>query len=172
MKNQNMLASLAVCLLGMMVCAGSSQAAAKKISGGTISATITLTEDSELVGDVRCTVVGAPCIAFGASDIKLRLNGFTMTGTSPGCTPATSFDDGIDVIQMNDVTILGPGLIQKFGGFGVLLASESGATIRGITVTDSCFSGIILAGATDSEIVGNTSVRNSIGSEGGPCGGT
>jgi hypothetical protein len=95
-----------------------------------------------------------------------------MTGTSPGCTPATSFDDGVDVIQMNGVSILGPGLIQKFGGFGIFLASESDVKVRGITATDSCFSGIFLGGVTDSEIEGNTSVRNSMGSEGGPCGGT
>ena len=171
MKNRNTLACFAVSLLGLIICAGPLQAAEKKISG-TISTTLTLTQDSKLVGNVTCTVVGAPCIAFGAPNIELHLNGFTMTGTSPGCTPATSFDDGIDVIQQNNVTILGPGLIQKFGGFGVLLASESGATIHGITVTDSCFSGIILVGATESEIEGNTSVRNAMGSEGGPCGGT
>ena len=170
MNNRNTFACLAVSLLGLIVCAGPSQAAETKISG-TISTTVTLTQDSELVGDVTCMVVGGPCIASAAPNIKLRLNGFTMTGTIPGCTTATSFDDGIDVLT-NDVTILGPGLIQKFGGLGVLLASVSGATVRGITVTDSCFSGILLAGATDSEIEGNTSVRNAMGSEDNPCGGT
>ncbi|HUD64300.1 MAG TPA: right-handed parallel beta-helix repeat-containing protein [Candidatus Sulfotelmatobacter sp.] len=170
MKNRNTLACLAVPLLGLILSAGSSQAAETKISG-TISTTVTITQDSELVGDVTCKVVGGPCIASGAPNITLRLNGFRMTGTIPSCTPATSSNDGIDVLT-NDVTILGPGLIQKFGGFGILLFSESGATVRGITVTDSCFSGIILAGATDSDIEGNTSVRNAMGSEGAPCGGT
>jgi hypothetical protein len=171
MKNRNTLACFAGSLLGLMICAGPSQAAEKKISG-TISTTLTLTQDSELVGNVTCAVSGGPCIQFGAQNIKLRLNGFTMSGTSAGCTAATSFNDGIDVIQLNDVTILGPGLIQTFSGFGVYMASESGVTIRGITVTDSCFSGIFLGDVTDSEIEGNTSVRNSIGSEGNPCGGT
>ena len=171
MKTRNTLACFAVSLLGLTMCAVPSQAADKKISG-TVSSTLTLTQDSELVGDVTCTVAGAPCIAFGAPNITLRLNGFTMTGTIPGCTPDTSFNDGIDVIQQNDATILGPGLIKKFGGFGVFLASESGVKIRGITVTDSCFSGIFLGSVTESEIEGNTSVRNSMGSEGGPCGGT
>lgn len=170
MKNWNTLACLAVPLLGLILSAESSQAAQTKISG-TISTTVTITQDSELVGDVTCKVVGGPCIASGAPNITLRLNGFTMTGTIPGCTPDTSSNDGIDVLT-NDVTILGPGLIQKFGGFGILLLTESGATVRGITVTDSCFSGIILAGATDSDIERNTSVRNAMGSEGAPCGGT
>src|SRR5439155_24542036 len=31
--------------------------------GGTISATLTITEDSQLVDDVTCTVTGAPCIS-------------------------------------------------------------------------------------------------------------
>jgi len=171
MKNRRSLACFAISVLALMICAGTSQAAETKISG-TISKTVTLTQDSELVGDVTCKVVGGPCIAFGAGGIKLRLNSFTMTGTSPGCTPATSFDDGMDVIQTSDVTILGPGLIRNFGGFGIFLASESDVQIRGITVTDSCFSGIFLGAVTDSEIEGNTSVRNSIGSEGAPCGGT
>jgi hypothetical protein len=170
MNNRNTLACLAVSLLGLILCARPSQAAETKISG-TISTTVTLTQDSELVGDVTCNVVGGPCIASGVPNITLRLKGFTMTGTIPGCTPATSSNDGIDVLT-NDVTILGPGLIQKFGGFGVLLASVGGATVRGITVTDSCFSGILLAGATDSDIEGNTSVRNAMGSEDNPCGGT
>lgn len=168
MKNRNTLACLAVSLLGLILCAGP-QAAAKKISG-TISTTLTITQDSELVGDVTCAVAGGPCIASGAADIQLRLNGHTMTGTIPGCTPDTSSNDGIDVLT-NGVTILGPGLIQKFGGFGVLLVS-SGATVRGITVTDSCFSGILLAGATNSIVEANTSVRNAMGSEDNPCGGT
>jgi nitrous oxidase accessory protein NosD len=170
MKNRNTIACFAVSLLGLIIFAAPSQAAETKISG-TISTTLTLTQDGELVGNVMCSVVGGPCIAFGAQNIKLRLNGFTMTGTIPGCTVATSSNDGIDV-TMNDVTILGPGLIQKFGGAGVLLLSESGAKVRGITVTDSCFSGILLVGATDSEIEGNTSVRNAMGSEDNPCGGT
>lgn len=169
MNNGKTLACLAVSLLGLILYAGRSQGAETKI-GGTISTTVTLTQDSELVGDVTCMVVGGPCIASGAPNIKLRLHGFTMTGTIPGCTVATSLNDGIDVLT-NDVTILGPGLIQKFGGFGVFL-SASGATVRGITVTDSCFSGIVMVGATDSEVEGNTSVRNAKGSEDNPCGGT
>lgn len=169
MKNRNTLACFAGSLLGLIFCAGPSQATETKI-GGTISTTVTITQDSELVGNVTCKVVGGPCIATGAPNITLRLNGFTMTGTIPGCTEATSSNDGIDV-TMNDVTILGPGLIRQFGGAGILLLSD-GAKVRGITVTNSCFSGILLVGATDSEIEGNTSVRNAMGSEDNPCGGT
>ena len=45
--------------------------------GGTISSTLTIIEDSQLVDDVICTVTGAPCIAIGAPNVKLELNGFT-----------------------------------------------------------------------------------------------
>ena len=48
--------------------------------GGTITGTLTITEDSQLVDDVTCTLTGAPCIAIGAPNITLNLNGFTMTG--------------------------------------------------------------------------------------------
>jgi hypothetical protein len=156
----------------LLLCAGRAQAT--DISG-TISTTLTISDDSGLVGDVTCMVAGGPCIAFGASGIKLRLNGFTITGPDvppAGCKPATSADDGIDVVGFQDVAILGPGLVEKFGGFGIFLQGDSKARVEGITASDNCFSGIILVGTTDSDIVRNVYVRNSIGSEGAPCGGT
>ena len=48
--------------------------------GGTISKTLTITEDSQLVEDVTCVVNDAPCIAIGAPNVTLELNGFTITG--------------------------------------------------------------------------------------------
>jgi hypothetical protein len=173
MKNRNTLACLAVSLLGGIIFAGPSQAAETKISG-TISTTLTLTEDSELVGDVTCAVAGASCIQFGASGIKLRLNGHTITEQITGCTPATSSQDGIDVFitGLHDVAILGPGLVQKFGGLGIGIGAASKVKVEGVTTSDNCFSGIYLGGTTDSDIVKNVSVRNSIGSESFPCGGT
>lgn len=156
----------------LLLCTGRAQATDIM---GPISTTLTIFDDSELVGDVTCTVAGGPCIAFGASGIKLRLNGFTITGPDvppAGCKPATSSDDGIDVIGLHDVAILGPGLVEKFGGFGIFLLQDSKVSIEGTTMSDNCFSGIILVATTDSDIVRNVSVRNSIGSEGAPCGGT
>lgn len=154
---------------GLLVCGARAQA--NGISG-TISTTLTVSEDSELAGDVTCKVAGAPCIVIGASGIKLRLNGFAITEDITGCTPATSFQDGIDVIGRHDVAILGPGLVQKFGGFGIFLGGSTRVTVERVTASDNCFSGILLGGTTDSDIERNVSVRNSIGSEGAPCGGT
>ena len=156
-------------VLGLLVCGARAQA--NGISG-TISTTLTVSEDSELAGDVTCKVAGAPCIVIGASGVKLRLNGFAITEDITGCTPATSFQDGIDVIGQHDVAILGPGLVQKFGGLGIFLFGSTRVRVEGVTATDSCFSGILLAGTTDSDIERNVSVRNSMGSEGNPCGGT
>jgi hypothetical protein len=144
---------------------------AREISG-TISSTLTVFDDSELVGDVTCMVPGAPCIALGAPGIKLRLNGFKITEESVGCTPGTSSQDGVDVIGLHDAAILGPGLVQKFGGFGIFIQGATKIKIEGVTASDNCFSGIILVATTDSDIERNLSVRNSIGSEGAPCGGT
>lgn len=153
----------------VLFCAGRSSAT--EISG-TISTTLTIFDDSEVTGDVTCMVAGAPCIVLGASGIKLRLNGFTITENIPGCTPGTSGQDGIDVVGLHDVAILGPGLVEKFGGFGVFVQGATKIKVAGITASDNCFSGIILAGTTDSDIERNVSVRNSTGSEGAPCGGT
>lgn len=146
-------------------------AQAKKISG-IISSTLTIVDDSELVGNVTCTVEGGPCIVIGASNITLLLRGFTISTAPATCTPDTSFNDAIDVIGMSNVAIRGPGLVQAFGGFGIFLFDDSKIKVQQVTITDSCFSGIFLGATSDSDIEKNVSVRNSMGSENGPCGGT
>jgi hypothetical protein len=97
---------------------------------------------------------------------------FKIIVTIAGCTPDTSLNDGIDVISVNDVAILGPGAIQSFGGFGIFLLTDNDVKVQGITASDNCFSGIFLGGVTNSDIERNISVRNSMGFEDGPCGGT
>jgi parallel beta-helix repeat protein len=146
---------------------------------GTISTTLTILKDSQLVGDVTCMVADAPCIAFGAPSIKLRLNGFTITGRADppaGCISTSTYnvqpEDGIAVVAQHDVAILGPGLVQKFGRHGIRLLGSTKARVKGVTASDNCFSGIILTGTTDSDIEKNVSVRNAIGSNGFACGGT
>jgi hypothetical protein len=161
------LGALALC--GLVLSAGRTPATEIK---GTVTATWTIYDDSKLIGDVTCMVEGGPCIVIGASNVKLNLNGFKITGTIAGCTPATSFDDGIDVISVNDVAIFGPGVIQSFGGFGIFLLSDNDVKVEGVTASDNCFSGIFLGGVTNSSIERTLSVRNSMGSEDGPCGGT
>jgi hypothetical protein len=161
-------------VFALFVC--SARAQATDISG-TISTTLTIFEDSELVGDVTCMVADAPCIAFGTSDIKLRLNGFTITGRADppnGCTPTAKFpsEAGIDVVGQHDVAILGPGLVRKFASVGIFLGTARKVKVEGVTASDNCFSGIFLSGTTDSDIEKNVSVRNSIGSQGFSCGGT
>src|SRR5215472_13445229 len=92
---------------------------------GTISSTLTITEDSQLVDDVTCTVPGAPCISIGAPHVTLELNGFTITGQAdpqtacnggPSTFVPTALEDGIDLQAQSDVAIHGPGLIQRFRG--------------------------------------------------------
>jgi len=161
------LGALACCAL--LLSAGRTPATEIK---GAVTATWTIYDDSKLVGDVTCMVENGPCIVIGASNIKLHLNGFKISGTIAGCTSDTSLDDGIDVISVNDVAILGPGAIQGFGGFGIFLLTDNDVKVQGITASDNCFSGIFLGGVTNSDIERNISVRNSMGSEDGPCGGT
>ena len=156
-------------VFALFVCGARVQAT--EISG-TYSTTLTIYDDSELVGDVKCMVSGNPCIQFGASEIKLRLNGYSITEEITGCTSGTSSQDGIDVAGVHDVAIVGPGLVQKFGGFGIGVFGASKVKVEEVTASDNCFSGIILVGSMDSDIERNVFVRNSSGSEGAPCGGT
>ena len=134
----NRVAIAALAALALFACAGHAQV--KDISG-TIISTMTILDDSQLVGDVTCavplTVTGAnPCITFGADHIKLRLNGHTITGpvTPPmGCSlPSDSkFGVGVLVEGNTDVEIEGPGdaavmkVREKLGLGGLTLLKAS-----------------------------------------------
>ena len=173
MKNLKELTYLAAPVFVLVACATTAR---PDEIGGKIFQTWTISEDSELVDHVNCAVPpGKPCIEFGASDITLRLNGFTITGQAEPpakCAATPAGEDGIDVIQQHHVAILGPGIVQKFASAGILLRSATKVKVRGVTTSDNCFSGIFLQATTLSDIEKNVSVRNAIGSRNFSCGGT
>src|SRR5512145_2456906 len=156
-------------------------AAAEDISG-TIDATKSITEDSQLVGDVSCAVIAGPCIRFDAPNIKLKLNGFTITGPanpddSSTCNP-TSGAPAADLISsggQRGIQILGPGMVQKSRRHGILIVGTIGVStnviVRQVTSHHNCFSGILTNGMSDSTIERNVSVRNAVNSGAAPCGG-
>ena len=146
--------------------------------GGTISATLTITENSQLVDDVTCTVTGAPCIAFGASGLTLDLNGFSITGQAnvqsacsagPTAFAPPAVEDGIDLNGHDNATVRGPGVVQLFRGPGVFSLNGQSATVTGVTVINNCMSGILVGGGATHNLSGNTAVRN--GSRTLACGG-
>lgn len=112
--------------------------------GGTITTTLTIDEDSELVDNVTCSVApGTPCIKIVGSHITLKLNGFTITGLAnppDGCTKTFAPDDGIAVTGQQHVAILGPGLVQKFGRHGIFVGNSMKIKVKGVTASDNCFS--------------------------------
>ena len=170
MKRSNLVGPSAAFLGALLACAGGVQAAD---IGGTISTTLTITEDSQLVDDVNCTVTGAPCIAIGAPNVKLELNGFTMTGqadSQTGCRGISIANEiGIEVNAQSNVAIVGPGLVQRFRNHGIRLLSNTGSRVTGATMSTNCSSGIIVQLGSLNEVEGNTSIRN--GNLGAPCGG-
>jgi len=163
-------ASWYVLVIGALTCRGIAFAA--DISG-TISSTLTVTENSRLVSNVTCTVSGAPCIVIGASNVALDLNGFTITGLGDpqtGCSgTSVASEVGILVNKFNNVTIRGLGIVQQFRNFGIQLLTSSGATVTGVTSSTNCTSGIIVSGGSNNLLENNTSIRN--GTVGAPCGG-
>src|SRR5947209_10721903 len=174
----NRVAIAALAALALFACAGHAQV--KDISG-TIISTMTIFDDSQLVGDVTCavplTVTGAnPCITFGADHIKLRLNGHTITGpvTPPmGCSlPSDSkFGVGVLVEGNTDVEIEGPGVIQHFERWGILLLSSTSVTVRKVTANRNCWSGMQTIGTSDSNFEEDIWINNAAGSNGAACGG-
>jgi hypothetical protein len=142
-----------------------------------IPATYTMYENHELVCNVTCTQPAGPCIQFGASHIKLRLNGFTITGPGippAGCVSNLEFppEDGIASNGQSFIEILGPGMVQRFRRHGLFLDASSRVTVKHVTVHHNCFSGIFLNGVTESDIEENVSVRNGVASAARPCGGS
>src|SRR5918994_7922067 len=81
-----------VAALAASLCFGS-PALADQISGH-ISRTYVIVEDTDLIGDVTCDVGNnTPCFSFGAPNVELRLNGFSITGRGDavtGCAGAAS----------------------------------------------------------------------------------
>jgi parallel beta-helix repeat protein len=168
---------------GVMLLSGLAQATASSGSAtqangiaGTIERTVTILEDSELSADVQCMVSDGPCMAFGASGIALRLNGFTISGPADPpdvCAPNSSVSqDGIAVVGKSDVAILGPGRIQTFRRHGVFLNQSENVTVRQITSANNCFSGLQMSGVSNSDVEENILARNAIASGPSPCGGT
>jgi parallel beta-helix repeat protein len=167
---------------------GAGIADAENISG-TITSTKTIFENSQLVGDVTCTVIDGPCIDFGASHLTLRLNGFTMTGpgspdtaldplnpaASCNQTPASPPADGVRISNHTHGRIIGPGMVQKFRRHGIFIIGavdvSTNATVRGITSHHNCYSGIFFNTVSDSVIEDSVSVRNSNNSGPAFCGG-
>jgi hypothetical protein len=156
--------------VAFFVWAGSAHA--EDISGP-ITTTLTILNDSKLVGDVSCTVSAAACIVFGAPGITLDLNGFSMTGlgdSETGCGGAGAAGElGIDVNALKDVVIRGPGLVQRFRNHGIRINNSTGVTLTGVTTSTNCFAGIFVVGGSDNVLEGNVSVRN--GNLSNPCGG-
>lgn len=141
---------------------------------GTIASTLTLTEDSQLVGNVTCTVTGAPCITFGSSGVTLTLNGFTMTGqadASTGCNGgSTAGEAGILINGRRGNIVQGPGVVQRFRGHGIqIIGGSSRVLVTLMSISTNCLSGIFVAASSDNELDGNIAVRN--GNATAPCGG-
>jgi hypothetical protein len=156
---------------GLIVSSG--VASAEDISG-TIVRTLILSENTRLVGDVTCTVTGGPCIAFGAANIVLNLNGFTITGLADPATgcKGTSIgtDIGISTNGQNNVGIRGPGVVQRFQADGILFMASVRGWVQGVTTTTNCMSGIrVNPTSSQISVEGNVSVRN--GHAVNPCGG-
>jgi parallel beta-helix repeat protein len=160
-------------LLAVGVLVSSSPASAADIRG-TISSPLVITEDSQLVGDVTCTVTGVSCIAFGASGISLKLNGFSVTGNADAVTGCAGggagiTEIGIDVNNQRGVIIQGPGIVQHFRGHGIRLLDSTRVLVRSVTLSTNCFAGIIVTRGSDNDLEENIAVRN--GNVANPCGG-
>jgi parallel beta-helix repeat protein len=154
----NNLTKLAV--LSGMVFLGTGLAQATTIPP-TISTTLTITTDSQLTGNVACTVTGAPCIQFGAPGIKLKLNGFSVTGNGGRNSCALNFGEiGIFTNAENNVSIFGPGLVRRFNGFGIIVSGNN-SMVEGVAMTSICAEGIRVLGSYN-EVEGNSVSRVSL----------
>ena len=147
--------------------------AADRVSG-LITRTYVIVEDTELVGDVTCDVGSSACFSFGASNVELRLNGFTITGKADavtGCGGETfPAEVGIATNRSSNVSVRGPGLLQRFRSHGVRVFGSTNARIVLLTVSTNCAAGIFVAGNSFGTLVeGNIAVRT--GSSTFTCGG-
>lgn len=141
---------------------------------GTVVRTLVLSEDSRLVGDVICQVTGAACIAFGAPNISLSLNGFSITGSIDAVAGCKGTNVGTEVgITTNgqaNVGIRGPGIVQRFQGDGILFMATAKGWVQGVTTSTNCMSGIRVNPTSSAiSVESNVAVRN--GTPAAACGG-
>jgi hypothetical protein len=150
--------------------------AADRVSGN-ITRTFVIVEDTDLVGDVTCDVGNnTPCFSFGAPNVELRLNGYTITGRGDAVTgcggTAANGEAGIITNSMSGVVVRGPGMVQRFRGDGITVGGSRNARIEGLTFSTNCMSGVrVLATAFGTLVQGNIAVRNGSSNPGLPCGG-
>lgn len=162
------------CLFLLLVVMPVSATARAEDISGVISATLTITRDSQLVGDVTCTVTGAPCIAIGAAGVTLDLNGFSINGqgdAATGCGGAqTAGENAIVIAGQRGVVVRGPGVVQRFRGHGIQIsAGSTRVLVTKVTASTNCLSGIFITGAAANEVEDSVAVRN--GNNTNPCGG-
>jgi hypothetical protein len=160
-------------LVASLLSAAPARVAAEDISG-TIVRTMVLSENTRLVGNITCTVTGGPCIAFGAPDITLLLNGFTITGPADPATGCGGTNVGTDIgVSTNgqpNIGIRGPGVVQRFRADGILFMATVRGWVQGVTATTNCMSGIrINPTSSQISVESNVSVRN--GTAAAACGG-
>ena len=165
----------AALVLAAAVSAGVATSSTDQVSG-LITRTYVLVEDTELTGNVTCDVTGAPCFAFGAPGVELRLNGFSITGKADpvtGCGGAiTGAEFGISTAGMANASVQGPGLVQRFRNHGVAILASTGARIQGITSSTNCAAGVFVAANSFEALVEhNVTVRNGSTAPGASCGG-
>ena len=157
-----------------LILASANSASAERVSG-VLSRTFMIVEDTDLIGDVTCTVAnGTPCFAFAAPNLELRLNGYSITGPGDavtGCGGAqVANEPGITTNGMARVGVRGPGLVQRFRSDGITVVASVDARIENVTVSTNCMSGIRIVGTSFGTLIqGNTALRN--GSTAAPCGG-
>jgi hypothetical protein len=119
-------------------------------------------------------VTGAPCISFGAPNITLTLDGFSITGPNDpatGCKGVSvGTETGINTNGQAGVGIRGPGIVQRFQGDGILFVATVKGWVQGVTTTTNCLSGIRINPTPSAiSVESNVSVRN--GSAAAACGG-
>jgi hypothetical protein len=168
------MAALAVVVATLSL--ASTSLAADRVSGH-ITRTYVIVEDTDLIGDVTCDVGNnTPCFSFGAADVELRLNGFTITGRGDavtGCGGALfNGEAGVTTNSMSGVVVRGPGMVQRFRGDGITVAGSRDARVEGLTLSTNCMSGVrVLATSFGTIVDGNVAVRNGSSNPGFPCGG-
>jgi parallel beta-helix repeat protein len=117
---------------------------------------------------VTCQVTGAACIVFGAPNISLWLNGFTITGQGEprgslawgSCPTEVPFERAIDTDLQNNVRILGPGLIGEFRERGILISGKY-TLVQDVVVSSTCLEGIFMEGSNN-DLEDNTVTRSSL----------
>lgn len=118
----------------------------------------TITAPGNYVLDANLGTCPAEGILIEASNVQLKLNGHTITGSLPGANVGIGVNPG-GVVGLSGIQIQGPGLVQDFA-FGIGISNVDNIQIRKVTSSNNTTYDLVAHTVTGLQLLQSVLARN------------